>query len=449
MPHDAQLDRAQSRKVALATLIGTTVEWYDFFLYGTAAALILNKLFFPSFSPFAGALLAFATFATGWLARPVGGVIAGHFGDRVSRKSMLVTTVVVMGLATMAIGLLPGYDTIGAWAPFLLVVLRVLQGLAVGGEYGGAITMAAEHAPPGRRGLQTSWPQLGVPAGLVLGTAVFYAFNQLPADQFLAWGWRVPFLLSFVLVIVGLAIRLRIVESPSFTKAQQQQAVVRSPLLEVLRRHPRRVLLLIGAHIAPNTYFYTFATFILAYATTQLDFSNGTVLVAVMVAALIECVTMPAFARLSDHVGRRPVYIGSLAFLGLTAAPFFWLLDQGSNALLFLALAVCLGIGHSAVYGTQASFFAELFPTSVRYTGLSLGYQVAGALFGAPLPIIATLLVEYGGGRPWYFAVYMAGAALISGVATYFAPETSRLDLDEQPAAAGQPSDDVRAAPAH
>ncbi|MQA01973.1 MAG: MFS transporter [Streptosporangiales bacterium] len=421
----------QSRRVAIATLVGTTVEWYDFFIYGTAAALIFNQLFFPSFSPLAGTLLSFATFATGWLARPIGGVLAGHFGDRVSRKSMLVITVVGMGIATMLVGVLPTYDSIDVWAPLLLVTLRILQGLAVGGEYGGAVVMAVEHAPAGRRGLGAAWPQMGVPGGLVLGTAVFYLFNTMPEASFLAWGWRIPFLLSFVLVVVGLVIRMRIVESPAFQDAKRQQAVVRLPVVDVVRRHPGRVLIVIVAHIAPNTYFYTFATFILAYATTQLGYPNSTVLVAVSIAALIETCTLPAFAHLSDRVGRRPVYIVGLVFLALCAFPFFWLASLGSTVLLFIGIAVCLGIGHSAVYGTQASFFSELFPTAVRYTGLSLGYQIAGALFGGPLPIIATALVAAAGGTPWLFAGYMAVAALVSAFAAYLAPETSRLRLDD------------------
>lgn len=436
----------QSRRVAVATLIGTTVEWYDFFVYGTAAALVLNKLFFPGFSPTAGTLLAFATFATGWLARPVGGVLAGHFGDRVSRKTMLVITVVGMGVATMLVGVLPTYAAVGVSAPILLVVLRIIQGLAVGGEYGGAVVMAVEHAREGRRGLAAAWPQMGVPGGLVLGTAVFYAFTTMSEDAFLAWGWRIPFLLSFVLVLVGLVIRLKIVESPAFVDAKEQEAVVRVPLFEVLQRHPRRLLILIAAHIAPNTYFYTFATFILAYATTQLDFDSSTVLVAVSVAALVETLTLPAFALLSDHVGRRPVYIIGLLFLAACAFPFFLLAGTGNTLLLFVGIAVCLGVGHSAVYGTQASFFSELFPTSVRYTGLSLGYQVAGALFGGPLPIIATALVAVLGGRPWLFAGYMAVVALISALAAYVAPETSRLRLDDV-RTASRPDAGTRPAP--
>jgi metabolite-proton symporter len=421
----------QSRRVAVATLIGSTVEWYDFFIYGTAAAVVFNKLFFPESSPTAGTLLAFATFATGWLARPVGGVLAGHFGDRVSRKSMLVITIIGMGVATVLIGLLPTYETIGIAAPILLVLLRIVQGLAVGGEYGGAVVMALEHARPGRRGIAASWPQVGAPAGLVLGTGVFYAFATMPDEAFYSWGWRMPFLLSIGLVLVGLVIRLKIVESPTFDRTLARQNVARIPVVEVLRNHRRRVLLLLFAHIAPNTYFYTFATFVLAYATTNLGYSVATALLCVCLAAVVEVAALPAFARLSDRVGRRPVYLGGLGALAAMTVPFFLLAELRQGWALFLGIALSLGIAHAAVFGAQASFFSELFPTSVRYTGLSLGYQVAGALFGGPLPIIATALVAALGGAPWLLAGFMILTALVSGVAAYLAPETSRFQLDD------------------
>lgn len=421
----------QSRRVALATMIGSTVEWYDFFVYGTAAAVVLNKLFFPATEPAVGTMLAFATFATGWLARPVGGVLAGHFGDRVSRKTMLVITVVGMGLATMLIGALPTYASIGISAPIVLVILRVLQGLAVGGEYGGSVVMALEHAREGKRGVAASWPQVGAPAGLVLGTGVFYGFAEMPDAAFYSWGWRMPFLLSIVLVGVGLVIRLKIEESPTFERTRDADDVVRIPVVEVLAKHWRRVLLVVFAHIAPNTFFYTFATFILSYATKQRGYSVSTALLAVSLAALVEVVTLPLYARLSDRLGRRPVYVGGLAGLAVLTVPFFVLVDLRTGPALFLALAMGLGLAHSAVFGAQASFFSELFPTRVRYTGLSLGYQVAGALFGGPLPIIATALVATAGGAPWLFAGYLIVTAVFSAVAAIIAPETSRLRLDD------------------
>ncbi|TQM11286.1 MFS transporter [Pseudonocardia kunmingensis] len=417
-----------SRRVAVASLIGSTVEWYDFFIYGTAAALVFNGLFFPEFSPVAGTLLSFATFAVGWLARPLGGVIAGHFGDRVGRKQMLVFTLLLMGLSTTLIGLLPTYDTIGVAAPVLLVVLRILQGFAVGGEYGGGVVMAFEHSPAGRRGLWACWPQMGVPLGLIVGTVVFLAIGVLPDDQFFAWGWRIPFLVSIVLVVVGLFIRLGVTESRTFTETKSRGEVVRSPLAEVLRRHPRQVVLLILAHMGPNTFFYTFATFVLSYATATLGFDRTTVLLAVAIGAAVEVVAMPLFAILSDRIGRRPVYVTGLIVLAATAVPFFWLLDQRSAPLLVVALAVAFGLAHGSVYGTQPSFFAELFPAPVRYTGLSLGVQVAGALFGGPLPMIATALVSFQSGRPWVFAGYMMLTAVISAVAAALAPDAVALE---------------------
>lgn len=408
-------------RVALATLIGSTVEWYDFFIYGTAAALIFNKLFFPEFSPVAGTLLSFATFAVGWLARPLGGVIAGHFGDRVGRKKMLVLTLLLMGFATMAIGVLPTYGQIGVLAPILLVTLRILQGFAVGGEYGGGVVMAVEHAPDGKRGLWGCWPQMGVPLGLVLGTLVFLALNRLPDEAFMSWGWRVPFLLSIVLVLVGMFIRLRVTESPAFADNADSGNVAKLPVVEVLRDHRRNLILLILAHMGPNTFFYTFATFVLSYATTTIGFDRQTVLIAVAVGAAVEVVAMPFFAVLSDRCGRRPVYIGGLIALAATAAPFFLILDQRNGPLLTLALAIAFGLAHGSVYGTQPSFFAELFPARVRYTGLSVGVQVAGALFGGPLPIIATALVAAGNNRPWIFVGYMILTAVISAGAAWFA----------------------------
>jgi metabolite-proton symporter len=420
-----------SRRVAIAALIGSTVEWYDFFIYGTAAALVFNKLFFPEFSPVAGTLLSFATFAVGWLARPLGGIIAGHFGDRVGRKQMLVATLLLMGVSTTLIGALPTFDQIGVTASLLLVLLRILQGFAVGGEYGGGVVMAFEHSPAGRRGLWACWPQMGVPLGLICGTVVFLAISGLPDEQFMSWGWRVPFLASITLVLVGLVIRLGVTESAAFQDAKKRGDVARTPLVEVLRTHPRRVLLLVLAHMGPNTFFYTFATFVLSYATTNLDFDRSDVLRAVAVGAAVEVVAMPAFAVLSDRIGRRPIYIGGLLALAITAVPFFLLLDQRSVALLTVALAVAFGLAHGSVYGTQPSFFSEMFPARVRYTGLSLGVQVAGALFGGPLPMIATALVSAQSGRPWIFAGYMILTALISAVAAYASPDAVAAERHE------------------
>ena len=371
------------RKVVVASFIGTTIEWYDFFIYTTAAALVFPELFFPSFEPLAGTLASFATYAVGFLARPLGGVIFGHYGDKIGRKAMLVTTLLIMGIATFLVGLLPTYETIGIWAPILLVLLRLLQGLGLGGEWGGAVLMAVEHSPDDKRGLNGSWPQMGVPAGLVLGTGAFAVVSAISGDAFVTWGWRVPFLLSILLIAVGLYIRLAIFESPAFSRVRESGTEARMPIVDVFRTYPKNVLLVVGSRIGIDVVFYIFAVYVLTYVSTNLGLPRNLGLIAISIAALIEIFTIPAFASLSDKVGRRPVLMAGAAFLGLWIFPFFWLLDTGSASLIILAVIVGLSIGHAMVYGTQASFYAELFGTRVRYSGASLGYQLAG-IFGAP-----------------------------------------------------------------
>lgn len=420
----------QRRRVAVATFVGSTVEWYDFFIYGAAAALVLNKLYFPEFDETVGTLLAFVTFAVGWLARPLGGVIAGHYGDRLGRKKMLVLTMLCMGSATFLIGLLPTYAQIGMTASLLLLLCRIIQGLAVGGEYGGSVVMALESAPAGRRGLWASIPQAGVPFGLVLGTGSFYLVSTLPESQFMSWGWRVPFLLSAVLVVVGMMVRLRVEETSVFAQVSNAEETRRIPAVEVLRNYKGRVLLLMGAHIAPNSFFYLCATFIVAYGTNQVGFSSSQVLLAVAIAGAVAVVMIPVYAGLSDRVGRKAVYIGGLIALGVLAYPFFLLANTGNLVLLIIALVLMLSLAHAAVYGAQAAFFSELFPTSVRYSGLSLGYQVAGAIFGGPLPAIGTALVAALSGAPWLFAGYLVIAALVSIASAAALPQNTTEDVD-------------------
>lgn len=422
------------RKVALASFIGTAIEWYDYFLYGTAAALVFNQLFFPDFSPLAGTLASFATFAVGFFARPVGGIIFGHFGDRIGRKTMLVLTLLIMGVATFLIGLLPTYETIGVWAPILLVVLRVFQGFGVGGEWGGAVLMAVEHSPRGRRGFYGSWPQMGVPAGLLLGTLAVYLFALLPEEQFLAWGWRVPFLLSIVLVGVGLYIRLAIAESPAFRQVQESNTTAPRPIIDVLRTYPKAVLIAMGLRVAENGSFYVFSVFVLAYVTEQLGLPNSLVLAGVMIASAIELFAIPFYGSLSDRVGRKPVYLGGAVFSLLFALPFFWLLNTEVTILIWLAIVLALVGGHAAMYGPQASFFSELFGTRVRYSGASLGYQLASVFAGGLSPFIATaLLAAFGYGA---VALYLAFMALITIVAVVLATETFQDDI-----AADQPGE--------
>src|SRR6266576_4232225 len=309
------------RIVAMASLIGTTIEWYDFFLYGTAAALVFNRLFFPTFDPLAGTLAAFGTYSVGFVARPIGGIVIGHYGDRIGRKSMLVLTLIIMGVATFGIGLLPTYAQIGPWAAVALVVLRLAQGFGVGGEWGGAVLMAVEHAPPGRRGFYGSWPQIGVPAGLLLSTAVFAQFARLPEAQFLSWGWRVPFLLSILLVAVGLVIRLRIVETPAFARVKEAGAEAKRRIVEVLLNHPKEVLLAMGARLAENGAFYIYTVFVLVYGTQKVGIARETVLTGILIAAACALVAIPLCGALSDRLGRRPVYLFGACVTALFAYP--------------------------------------------------------------------------------------------------------------------------------
>jgi len=409
------------RTVALASLIGTTIEWYDFFLYGTAAALVFNRLYFPTFDPLAGTLAAFGTYSVGFVARPIGGVVIGHYGDRIGRKSMLILTLTVMGVATFGIGLLPTYAQIGPWAPVALVVLRLAQGFGVGGEWGGAVLMAVEHAPPGARGFYGSWPQIGVPAGLLLSTAVFAQFARLPEEQFLSWGWRVPFLLSILLVGVGLIIRVRLLETPAFARIKEARTEVRRPIVEVLKTHPKEVLLSMGLRLAENGAFYIYTVFVLVYGTQRAGIPRQTVLNGILIAAACALVAIPLCGALSDRVGRRPVYLFGACVTALFAYPLFWLIDTGSTPLVWLALVVALVFAHSPMYGPQAAFLSELFGTRVRYSGASLGSQLSSVLAGGLSPFIATALLPYGRGA---LASYIIAMAVVTILSVLMASET-------------------------
>jgi MHS family shikimate/dehydroshikimate transporter-like MFS transporter len=415
------------RLVAFASLIGTTIEWYDFFLYGTAAALVFNRLYFPTFDPRMGTLAAFGTYTVGFVARPIGGAIIGHYGDKIGRKSMLILTLVIMGVATFGIGLLPTYKQIGPWAAVALVVLRLAQGFGVGGEWGGAVLMAVEHAPHGRRGFYGSWPQIGVPAGLLLSTAVFAQFARLPEEQFLSWGWRVPFLVSIVLVAVGLLIRVRIVESPAFARIKETRTEVQRPIITVLREHRREVLLAMGARLAENGAFYVYTVFSLVYATQKVGLPRQTVLTGILIASACALVSIPVCGALSDRFGRRPVYLFGACMTGLFAYPLFMLLDSGSTPLVWLALVVALVFAHSPMYGPQAAFLSELFGTRVRYSGASLGAQLSSVIAGGLSPFIATALLPYGRGA---LAAYLVAMAVITIVSVLLASETRDHRID-------------------
>lgn len=420
-------------RVVIASFIGTTIEWYDFFLYGTAAALVFNKLFFPELDPMSGTMAAFATYAVGFFARPVGGIVFGHFGDRMGRKSMLVTTLMLMGMATFLIGVLPTYDQVGMTAPALLVALRFVQGFGVGGEWGGAVLMAVEHGHQGRRGLYASWVQAGVPAGLLLATAVFEAFSLLPDEKFMQWGWRVPFLFGIGLLAVGLFIRLQVFESPLFAKVRDEKKQAGIPFFEVLKRYPRNVVLAIGARFAENGCFYVFTVFVLTYATEYLHVSRTSVLNCVLAASAVHFFVIPTFGILSDRVGRRPVYLAGAAGLAAFAFPFFWMVDMANT--LWIGLAIVIGlVTHAAMYAPQAAFFSELFGTKVRYTGASIGYQLSSPLSGGLAPLISTALLHKTG-EPWPVAIYLIVLAAITLVSVWLAAETHRSELGDHDAA--------------
>ena len=425
-----QSKQSSIRVVGLASLVGTTIEWYDFFLYGTAAALVLDKIFFPTFDPFVGRLAALTTYAVGFVARPLGGIIIGHFGDRIGRKSMLVLTLMIMGIATFLIGVLPTYEQIGPMAAVLLVLLRVAQGFGVGGEWGGAILMAVEHAPPGKRGFYGSWPQIGVPAGLLLSTIVFTPFSRLPQEAFLSWGWRIPFLISLLLVVVGLIIRVRIIETPAFSKMKEQRQEAKQPIFEVLRHYPREVLVAMGARLAENGAFYIYTVFVLIYGTQHVGMDRNIVLTGIMAAAALELIAIPLFGWLSDLVGRRPVYLFGAIMTAVLAYPLFWMMDSASPWLVTLALILALSVGHAAMYAPQGAFFSELFGARVRYSGASLGAQLSSVLAGGLSPIIATAFLEYGYGRG-ALSLYLIGMAVITIIAVGAATETVRHDIEQ------------------
>ncbi|WP_028938064.1 MFS transporter [Pseudonocardia spinosispora] len=385
-------DAPQLRRVALASAVGTTIEWYDYFIYSTAAALVFGSQFFSTLSPASGTLAAFATLGVGFLARPIGGILWGHFGDRLGRKGMLVASLLLMGLATVGVGLLPTYAQIGVWAPILLLVLRLLQGLSAGGEWGGAALMAVEHAPTGRRGWFGSFAQIGVPAGLILAQLVFFVMSNLvDKEQFAAWGWRVPFLLSILLVGVGLVIRLRIEESPVFRALREESARSRVPVVEVLRERPKELLLASVSFIANTAIGYVFLAYLLSYGTKILGLSNNLMLVIVIIGSVTWLAAIMISASWSDRVGRKPVYLVGSVLLAVWAFPFFLLIDT-RNAFWMIVAVVVLNIGLGASYGPQSALFAGMFEPRYRYSGASISYAVGAVLGGGFAPLIATAL---------------------------------------------------------
>jgi metabolite-proton symporter len=427
----SEAKRSPLARVILSSLIGTTIEWYDFFLYGSAAALVFNKLFFPSFDPLVGTLLAFATYAVGFIARPLGGVVFGHFGDRIGRKRLLMWSLVMMGLATLLIGLLPGYAAIGVAAPIGLILLRVLQGFAVGGEWGGAVLMAAEHGDAARRGYWASWPQAGVPLGSLLSAGVLALMAGFQNEtQFVSWGWRVPFLLSAVLVAVGWYIRNRVSESPMFeSEIDAAQAPAKLPAMEVIRERPRALVLGAGLRIGENIVYYVLTVFSLTFLVDVAAHSRSLALDALLVGAAVQFIAIPLLAALSDRVGRRPVYafgaFGSALFIFL----FFPMLASGSNAVIILAVVVGLVL-HGSMYAPQAAFITELFPTRIRYSGVSIAYQLTAIFAGSLAPIISLWLYKsQHSSVP--VSIYVAIACVISGISALLARETRGIELTD------------------
>ncbi|NYI07386.1 MFS transporter [Allostreptomyces psammosilenae] len=433
-------ERRSIRRVVGASLVGTTIEWYDFFLYGSAAALVFNTLFFPESDPLTGTLLAFTTYAIGFLARPLGGLVFGHFGDRTGRKRLLVISLLLMGGSTFLIGLLPTHAQIGAAAPVLLTLLRLVQGFALGGEWGGAVLIVAEHGDRGRRGFWASWPQAGAPGGNLLATAVLAVMAGTLSDSaFESWGWRVPFLLSGILVGIGLWIRLAVSESPVYREAEARARASarteRPPALEVLRHQWREVLVAMGARMGENVGYYVITAFVLVFAENQTDLPRGSVLNAVLIGSAVHFVTIPLWGAASDRFGRRPVYLTGALGIAVWAWPFFGLVATGGFGATTLAVTVGLVL-HGAMYGPQAAFFSELFGTRVRYSGASIGYQLASILAGGIAPLVATaLLGATGSAVP--VAVYVGAAGLISAVAVRLARETRGTDLDFEADGAG------------
>jgi metabolite-proton symporter len=423
-------DRRRLITAVVGSTVGTTIEWYDFFLYGTAAALVFPQTFFPEQTPFIGQLASFGTFTVGFLSRPLGGVIFGRMGDRHGRKAALVATLLLMGVSTLLIGFLPSYREIGAAAPVALVVLRFLQGVGVGGEWGGAVLLALESGYRGKRGFLASWPQVGVPIGLLLSTGAMAVCERfLSTSEFLAWGWRIPFFASFLLIVVGFLIRSLVTESPLFAELQSQQQTAHTPVREVLRDNWKEIVLGAGGRLSENAVFYLFATHVLTYGSSVLEIPRSTTLASVNIAAAVACFTMPLFGYLSDLWSRKAMYLSGNLLLILFAVPYYATLATREPAAVMGATIVMLGFVHAMLYGVQASLIPELFPTRLRYTGSSLAYQLAGPFAGGIAPIVATALAYRFPGSYWPLAAYIMLLAATSMLCIQFLAETAHKDI--------------------
>ncbi|UUM28090.1 MHS family MFS transporter [Acinetobacter colistiniresistens] len=423
--------KSSHRLAGISSMVGTTIEWYDFFIYGAAAALIFNKLFFPNLDPLTGVLAAFATYAVGFIGRPLGGLVFGHFGDKIGRKSMLLLTLMLMGIPTVLIGLLPTYESIGYWAAICLVILRFVQGMAMGGEWGGAILMAVEHAPEGKKGFWGSLPQASTGGGLMLASIALGLVSLLPEQALFSWGWRIPFLASIVLLAVGWYIRVKVPESPDFEKVKQQADKVKVPALQVFKKHPKQLISIIVARAAENAWFYIASTFTLAYTTTQLGIARQEILFATICGAIVIMFMTPLCGHLSDKVGQRNMFMFGLCVLALYSYPFFSMLNTKDPVLVWTAIVLAIGVVFPIMYAPQAQLFARQFPAEIRYSGISISVQLAGVLGGGLAPLIATKLLSVGDGSPHLIMIYIGSMAVIAIISTTFMPRDQSVGLDQ------------------
>jgi len=419
----------QIHRILLSSILGTAVEWYDFLIYAVATTLVFNRLFFPSTDPALSSIVGFGTYGVGFFARPLGAALFGHFGDRIGRKAMLAATIVIMGVGTFLIGLLPTYAQIGLAAPVLLVALRFLQGIGLGGEWGGAVLMVVENAGQRRRGMLGAMVQMGNPIGNLAAIGVFALVAGMPEQDFLAWGWRVPFLVSILLVGVGLFIRLRLQETPAFRSLEARQQIARMPIAEVLTTHRRSFLIAVGLKISEIAWASVAGVFVISYATGKLGLPRAGILNALLLASFVALFTIPLYGWLSDALGRRTMFFSSCLFSALFAFPLFWLLDTRDMALVTLAIVLGINCGQMVGFSVGAPWYSELFPTRLRYTGASLGFQIGAALSGGLTPFIAASLLAWSGGAAWPIAVYLIACALLTAWATAMAPETARRPI--------------------
>lgn len=415
-----QPKKSSHRLAGISSMVGTTIEWYDFFIYGAAAALIFNKLFFPNLDPLMGVMAAFATYAVGFIGRPLGGIVFGHFGDKIGRKAMLLTTLIMMGIPTVLIGLLPTYESIGYWATVCLVILRFVQGMAMGGEWGGAVLMAVEHAPEGGKGFWGSLPQASAGGGLVLASVALGLVSMLPEASLFSWGWRIPFLASIVLLGVGWYIRVKVPESPDFEKVKEQAQEIKVPALQVFKNHPRVLLTIIFARAAENAWFYIASTFALAYTTTTLGLPRQDILFATICGGGLIMLMTPLFGYLSDKVGQRNMFMFGLVVLLFYCYPFFSMLNTKDPLLVWTAIVLAIGVVFPIMYAPQSQLFARQFPTEIRYSGISISVQFAGVIGGGLAPLIATKLLSIGGGSPHLIITYIMGMTIFAIFCTFF-----------------------------